>query len=144
MQARKQEQVIATSPYVYKVQVDQLLAGEVVDRFITIQPDSNFLARSRIMSVNAAVAPGVVIERLPQITVEVIDTASGRNLTREPVMAVNNFGSAKFPYLIPLGGKIFYKRQIIQVRIRNIGIGPGSGIGNLSLEWHGEKIFTTS
>lgn len=144
MQTRKQERAIATSPYVYKVQVDQLLSGQVVDRFFTIQPDSHFLARSRIMSCAPSVSVGVTTERLPNVTVEVIDTASGRNLTREPTLAVNNFGSARFPYLIPLGGKIFYKRQIIQVRIRNVGTGPGSAISNLSLEWHGEKIFTTS
>lgn len=134
------EQFVSSLPYVYSVAVPALAPGEVFNGFFSIQADSHFLARERVVKVRATVGENEPAQSIPDATVVISDTASGRAFMREPVKISNIFGRGFFPYKIPLGGKIFYKSQTIQVQVVN-----GAAITQgMVLEWNGEKIFTTS
>lgn len=137
------EKYISSLPYSYSVEVPQMLAGAVFTGFITIQPDSHFLARQRVVKRLGASGPSSTEDGqfIVSSTVEISDMASGRAFMREPVRICNIFGRGLFPFKIPLGGKVFYKRQVIQVRVENINTFSSAGF---VLEWQGEKIFTTS
>lgn len=130
---------LSSLPFSYAVNVPQLVAGQVFTGFFTIQADSHFIARRRVVKRGGG-SQADAAQSLPDVTVEITDTASGRAYMREPVKLANIFGRGFFPYNIPLGGKIFYKAQVIQVKIEN---GPDVSPA-MQLVWQGEKIFTTS
>lgn len=136
------ELFVSELPYTYGVDVPELAAGQQFIGYFRIQEDSHFLARQRVVKVMAENAAGEQEQNqpIPEATVEVKDMASGRAFMREPVMISNWFGRGFFPYKIPLGGKVFYKSQTIEVTVVNVS---GAKILPMSLRWQGEKIFTT-
>jgi len=135
------KKIISRSPFTYSVVFPRLLGiipGEtIVTKYMQIQMDSDFLVREQVLSTG---------ERNPlmlhaKTVIKIKDLASGKlYVSGDGVPLDSQFGSANFPYRIPLGGRMFYRGQVIEVEMSFL---PGAPrCPEIFMSFIGEKLFT--
>jgi hypothetical protein len=77
--------------------------------------------------------------QVPNALVEITDSGSGRKLQNTPVPIDSVFGTAEFPYILPLP-RIFLPRSTITFEVTNLATAGEENL-NVALDLHGLKGF---
>lgn len=128
--------------FVYSVNFDDLDNGQSANGNIQIQADSDFKWISAVYYVTIADAVFTAEARpMPNITVQITDGGSGRQLFSAPVPVPSVFGQGVLPYMLPIP-RIFKARSSIVFAVANFDAAQDNY--NLRLALIGTKIFTYS
>ena len=113
--------------------------GDILTGNIVIQADSEFILQK--LTAMAVTTTDTVLEppRLP-ITVLVVDTGSGRQLTDKAVPLGNIFGSARFPFIMPTP-RLFAARSTIELTLEHVGVLAGTSFQSVKLSFVGFKAY---
>lgn len=114
-------QYIGKDFYVYSAGVDNLAASGSGSDQITIQADADFVLQK--MSFTAFAATPVALTNssriIPAATVQMIDTASGRELFDEPQDIPGLFGTGELPFIMPTP-RLFPARSTVRFDFANL------------------------
>jgi hypothetical protein len=97
------EQVFGVSDFfVYELDFGTLANGTTVQSTFTVQADSNFLWQQAAFAADIAGAAYTQSSQpIPNVSVLITDTASGRQLMSSPVPVTNIFGTGREPFILP-------------------------------------------
>lgn len=131
---------VARDFYVYEEDFAEadLTSGSTVNGSIQISADSDFVWLKGAMFADLAGAAQTESSRvIPLVTVQLIDTGSGRNLleTAAPVSSI--FGTGELPFVMPIP-RLFFARSTIQVQVSNFSAATDYG---LRLSFIGYKAY---
>lgn len=130
--------------YTYEAEVRSLAAGASANDIINIEADSNFIMQKlTTFSTIGAFPGGVTTEAtrdIPQVTIQLNDTGSGRNLNSNPVPIDNIFGTGQRPFILP-NPRVFLRNSTIQVSFTNFS---AATIYNIILTFIGYKLYVTA
>lgn len=126
--------VIAEDFFTYSVLFEGVLAGSSSSGSIQIEADSDFQVQK--LTVVAEIADTVSV--LPNATVTIIDTGSGRQLMNQATPVAGLFGTGQLPFILPTP-KIFLARSTISFTLANID--AADDFTNLWLNLIGKKLF---
>lgn len=115
-----------------------LTAGATLNGSIEIQADSDFVWQKALYFADIAAAAQTDSSRvIPLVTVQLIDTGSGRNLfeTAAPVPSI--YGTGELPFVLPVP-RLFFARSTIQVQVSNFSAATAYG---LRLSFVGYKAY---
>ena len=127
--------------FTYQVPVFTNLAaaGGAATNQILIQNDSDFEWIAGAYEFDLAAATYVnAAQNVPNMTILIVDTGSGRQLMNAAVPIINLFGQLGQPYTLPIS-KVFGRNSSIQFTATNIDAAVATG--NLRLSLIGWKIF---
>lgn len=123
---------------VYELDFAALAPAGVANSSIEIQADSSFKWVKSAFSANIAVAAFLSGTRpIPNISIQVVDGGTGRQLFSSAVPVPSIFGSGELPFILPVS-RIFKARSSIQVTVANY---DAAVTYNLRLSFIGTKIF---
>lgn len=91
--------------FVYQVAVTNLVAGASLPVNVNIQADSDFklVKLTQFSNNHASITNQQESTRvLPLVTVQLVDTGSGRNLFSAPVPIPALFGDGRIPFILPI------------------------------------------
>lgn len=126
--------------YIYAAQCTALAIGASVNTSIQIEADSEFiLQKLSFQCVNGATNAAVAA---PNLTVQITDTGSGRQLMQTPIPVVSFFGTGQLPFILP-NPKLFMRNSTIQIAFTSTEIGGGI-TQTCRLAFIGYKIYTTA
>lgn len=126
--------------FVYSVNFADVDSGESADGNIQIQADSDFKWISGAYYCTIADAVFTAETRpMPNITVQITDSGSGRQLFSNPVPIPSVFGIGILPYMLPIP-RIFKARSSIAFAVANFDAAQDNY--NIRLALIGTKIFT--
>lgn len=115
-----------------------LVAGQTLNGSIEIQADSDFVwTKGAYFATVAGGAQTNDSRVVPLVSLQLIDTGSGRNLmeTATPVPSV--FGTGELPFVLPVP-RLFFARSTIQVQVTNFSAATDYG---LRLSFIGYKAY---
>lgn len=125
--------------YVYGVDFASLLQGTSATGQINIQADSDFVVQKLTYQADIAAATQTDSSRVvPNATVQVKDTGSGREIFSLPTALTSVFGTGQLPFILPQP-KIFLARSTINITLANF---DAAADYNIRLSFIGYKIFT--
>lgn len=128
---------VTQDTFSYGVTFRNIPAGGAASGNISVQADSDFLIHNQVQYCGGASDSARVI---PNVTVVLTDTGSGRKLMSEALPVDAIFGSAKLPYILPLP-KYLFARSVLQVEVVN---NSSAVIPVLHLAFNGVKVFNKS
>lgn len=128
---------IARDFYVYQVNFLATAIGGSATGLIAIQADSDFIWQKATAFTQRDDTGAVVA--LPDATVQVIDTGSGRNLFESALPLFNVFGTGELPLILPTP-RLFLARSTIEVQYTNVGNAPAAILSS-RLSFIGYKAF---
>lgn len=135
--------VIATDWYNYSAFVTSLAASGSATTSIQIEADSDFeiMKLEQYTIQDAAdtadqLAGGSIV---PDVTVLLTDTGSGRQLMNIALPIFNIFGTAQLPYVLPKPKRLF-ARATLSIQVANLN--TNHGYAYIYLSFSGRKIFT--
>jgi len=115
-----------------------LVAGATLNGSIEIQADSDFVWQKAAFFADLALAPQTESTRvIPLVTVQLVDTGSGRNLLELAAPINSMFGVGALPFVLPIP-RLFFARSTIQVQVNNFSAGTDYG---LRLSFIGYKAY---
>lgn len=124
--------------FTYEVDFSTVLAGSSQTQSFTIQADADFLLSKLAYTANITNAAFTEANRpIPNVSVLIQDTGSGRNLMNLAVPIVNIFGSGQLPFILPRQ-RIFLANATVNVTLNNYDAAQAY---NLRLSFIGEKGF---
>jgi len=115
-----------------------LAAGASANDIINIEADSDFILQK--LTYEADIAGAAFIEStrpIPNVTVQLIDSGSGRQLMQNPVPIPAIFGTGELPFILA-NPRLFAKNSTIQVAYTNFDAAAGYTI---RLSFIGYKIY---
>lgn len=125
--------------FVYAVSIDDLDVGESLQANIQIQADADFKWTKAVYYATIADAvfdSGTV--PIPNATVQMVDTGSGRQLFNQAIPIPSIFGTGQLPFILPVP-RIFKARSSINFTIANFDAAQDNY--NIDLMLIGSKIF---
>lgn len=124
--------------YTYGLDFASLLQGTSATGQISIQADSDFVVQKLTYQADIAAATQTDSSRVvPNVTVQIKDTGSGRELFSTAVPLSSVFGSGQLPFILPQP-KIFLARSTISITVANF---DAAADYNIRLAFIGYKIF---
>ncbi len=124
--------------FIYEVTFDALTFGTSQDGNIQIQADSAFRWITGTYFADIARAAFTAEARpIPNVTVQITDSGSGRQLVSAPVPVPSLFGTGQLPFVMPIS-RVFQARSNIAFTVANI---DAATTYNLTLQLIGTKIF---
>lgn len=124
--------------FVYNINFLALLSGASANGNIQIQADSHFKWISAVYHADIANAAFTANTRpIPNVTIQITDSGSGRQLVSAPVPIGDVFGTGQLPYLLPIP-RIFMARSSIAFAVANFDAVVDY---NLRIELIGTKLF---
>jgi len=129
---------VARDFYVYEEDFALLAAGATANGSIEVQADSDFILQklNYFADVEAA-AQEDATRVIPLVTLQLIDTGSGRNLFESPVAIPSLFGTGELPFVLPIP-RVFFARSTIALQVTNFSAGTTYG---LRLSFIGYKAY---
>ena len=125
--------------FVYELDQLALTNGNTANNNIQIQADSDFkLVKIAGMADIAAAAETASTLVIPLVTINLVDTGSGRTLFSNPVPWGTIVGTPGLPFILPVP-RIFKARSNISIALVNYS---AATTYNLHLGLIGTKIFT--
>lgn len=134
--------VIATDWYSYSCFVTDLAAAASTTTSIQIEADSDFMIEKLTqytLTTLAEVPQFAGSSYVPDVTIMLIDTGSGRQLMNIPLPAFNIFGTAQLPFVLPKPRRLF-ARSTLSVQVANLN--TSQSYAYIYLTFTGRKIFT--
>lgn len=131
---------VARDLYVYQEDfaVANLVAGASVNGSIEIQADSDFVWLKSAYAADLAGAPQTADGRvIPLVSIQIVDTGSGRNLLENAAPVPSVFGTGELPFVNPIP-RLFFARSTIQLQLTNYSAGSDYG---LRLSFIGYKAY---
>lgn len=132
------QQQIAEDFFVYQADFSALAPNTPQTATINIQADSHF--KWVMATYDADIAAAAFTEAnapVPNVTVQITDTGSGRNLFSSAVPVPSIFGRGQLPFVLPLP-RIFAARSSISITAANY---DAAETYNLKLSLVGMKLF---
>jgi len=118
--------------------IADLVAGSTLNGSIEIQADSDFVWQKSAFFADLNGAPQTDSSRvLPLVSVQLVDTGSGRNLLELAAPIPSMFGSGELPFVLPIP-RLFFARSTIQVQVSNFSAATAYG---LRLSFIGYKAY---
>lgn len=124
--------------FTYTIDFAALANGTTQNDSIQIQADSNFkwLKSTYYADINNAAFQDQT-RPIPNVTIQIIDTGSGRQLIDNPTPIQNIFGTGLLPFIMPIP-RIFKARSSIAITVANFDAAVDY---NLRLAFIGTKIY---
>lgn len=125
--------------YIYQAQFLALIPEQDSTITIDIEADSSFVWLKTTYLVNNNV--GDLTQEtvpVPDLTVQITDTGSGRNLQQAPVQIETMAGTGRLPFILPIP-RTFKPKSTIQVTMTNDQPNGGDTYNGISLVMHGYK-----
>ena len=101
--------------YTYEAGVDAIAVGASANDVINIEADADFILQKLTFYADIAGAAQTSGTRIvPNVTVQITDTGSGRQLMSNPIPIPAIFGSGELPFILP-NPRLFRKNSTIQI-----------------------------
>lgn len=127
--------------YIYEAEALGIVAGTSANDVINIEADSDFILQKLAFETDIlAAAYTVFTEPLPLISIQIIDTGSGRQLMQNPIPVGSMMGSGKLPFILPNPRK-FLRNSTMQIAFTNF---DAAVTYNIRLAFIGYKIYGTA
>jgi len=133
-------QYVARDFYTYEEDfaVADLIPGATLNGSIEVQADSDFVwQKAAFFADNAGAAQQDQNRILPLVTVQLVDTGSGRSLFESAAPIASMFGTGQLPFVLPIP-RLFFARSVIQVQVSNFSTATAYG---LRLSFIGYKAY---
>ena len=122
----------------YTIDFAALNSGTSQNDSIQIQADSEFKWLKSTYHADIANAAFVANTRpIPNVTIQIVDTGSGRQLIDQPTPIANIFGTGELPFILPIP-RIFKARSSMAITVANFDAAVNY---NLRLAFIGTKIY---
>lgn len=101
--------------FIYAANIETLAVGGTDTDTIRIQADADFILQKLTYHADIAGALQVSADRvLPNVSVQLTDTGSNRQLFIEPIPIPSIFGSGQLPFILP-NPRLIRKTSVLQV-----------------------------
>jgi hypothetical protein len=127
--------------YVYEAAVAAIAVGASANDTIAIEADSDFILQKLTFHADIAGAAQTDATRVvPNVSVQITDTGSGRQLMSQPIPIPAIFGTGELPYILP-NPRLFMRNSTIQIAFTSFEavITP-----DILLAFSGYKIYGTA
>ena len=116
-----------------------LIAGATLNGSIEIQADSDFVWQKAcyFASTDLGVTQTFTTRVIPSVTIQLIDTGSGRNLFELAAPIPSMFGIGELPFVLPIP-RLFFARSTVQVQVSNFNTADAY---DLRLSFIGYKAY---
>lgn len=135
------KEYVARDFYTYEEDflIADLTAGATLNGSIEIQADSDFIWQKANFkaSLNLGVSQTDSSRILPDVTVQLVDTGSGRNLLELAAPISSLFGTGELPFVLPIP-RLFFARSTILVQVSNFNTADAY---DLRLSFIGYKAY---
>lgn len=126
--------------YVYEAEALAILPAGSANDIINIEADSDFILQKFAFQADIAAAAYTDATRpWPNISVQLIDSGSGRQLMQNPIPVTSFMGTGELPFILPNPRK-FLRNSTIQVAFTNF---DAAVTYNIRLAFIGYKIYGT-
>jgi len=126
--------------YIYEAEALALAPAGNANDIINIEADSDFILQKFTYQADIAAAAYLESTRpIPLITVQLIDSGSGRQLMNNPIPVESFMGSGELPFILPNPRK-FLRNSTIQIAFNNF---DAAITYNIRLAFIGYKIYGT-
>ena len=128
--------------YIYEAEALGIAAaGGTANDVINIEADSDFILQKMTYEADiAAAAYTFTTNPIPLVTIQIIDTGSGRQLMQQPIPINSFMGDGKLPFYLPNPRK-FLRNSTIQIAFVNF---DAAIVYNIRLAFIGYKIYGTA
>lgn len=127
--------------YVYEAEALGIASGGTANDVINIEADSDFILQKLSFQADIALAAYTDSARpIPNVTVQLVDTGSGRQLMQNPIPIPSIFGWGELPFVLDNPRK-FLRNSTIQVAFANF---DAAVTYNIRLAFIGYKIYGTA
>lgn len=127
--------------YIYEAQALALAAAGTANDVINIEADSDFMLQKMTYEADiAAAAFTFTTNPIPLVTIQLVDTGSGRQLMQNPIPINSFMGDGKLPFYLPNPRK-FLRNSTIQIAFANF---DAAVTYNIRLAFIGYKIYGTA
>ena len=138
----RQERQYVEDFFVYNISFNSIAPAITQVGNIQIQADSRFKWLKATFNANVLTAGAPDDQQygtrnMPDITVQMVDSGSGRQLFQNPAPVHTLFGTGQLPFILPVP-RIFQARSNIAITIANFS---ATDTFRLDLELIGTKIF---
>ena len=128
--------------YIYEAESLGLVPGGNSNDIINIEADSDFLLQKFAYQTDIAAAAYTFQNTpIPNISIQLIDSGSGRQLMQNPIPVSSFMGNGQLPFILPNPRK-FLRNSTIQVAFTSFEAGAGTTY-NIRLAFIGYKIYGT-
>ena len=126
--------------YIYEAEALAIAPAGSANDIINIEADSDFILQKFTYQADiAAAAYTADTTPIPLITIQLIDSGSGRQLMQNPIPVSSFMGNGQLPFILPNPRK-FLRNSTIQVAFTNF---DAAVTYNLRLAFIGYKIYGT-
>jgi len=126
--------------YIYEAEALALAFGGNANDIINIEADSDFMLQKFAYQADIAAAAFTYNTRpIPLVTIQLIDSGSGRQLMNNPIPITSFMGDGQLPFILPNPRK-FLRNSTIQVAFANF---DAAVTYNIRLAFIGYKIYGT-
>ena len=130
--------------YIYEARTvlgTALVAGASSNDVINIEADSDFILQKLAYYADIAAATFTDSTRIiPSVTLQIIDTGSGRQLMQNPIPIPSFFGTGQLPFILS-NPRLFMRNSTIQVAFTNF---DAAAAFNIQLAFIGYKDYKTA
>ncbi len=124
--------------YIYEAEALALAPAGNANDIINIEADSDFILQKFAYEADIAAAAFTFTTRpIPLITIQLIDSGSGRQLMQNPIPVSSFMGDGQLPFILPNPRK-FLRNSTIQVAFNNF---DAAVTYNIRLAFIGYKIY---
>lgn len=124
--------------YIYGTNFANIAAGATLTNIISIQADSDFEVQK--MNFSSDLAGGVQTDStrtIPQCSVVILDTGSGRQLMNQAIDLTTFFGNGLQPFILPMP-KVFRANTALSIALTNYS---AAQVYNVKMSFIGVKLF---
>jgi len=101
--------------YVYEAAVAAIAVGGAANDTINIEADSDFILQKLTYYADIAGAAQTHGARIvPNVSIQITDTGSGRQLMQAPIPVAAMFGTGSLPFILP-NPRLFMRNSTIQI-----------------------------
>jgi len=126
--------------YIYESEALALVPAGSANDIINIEADSDFILQKFAWQADIATAAYTDSTRpWPNVTVQLIDSGSGRQLMQNPIPVTSFMGNGELPFILPNPRK-FLRNSTIQIAYTNF---DAAVTYNVRLAFIGYKIYGT-
>ena len=127
--------------YIYEAMTEAIAVGGSDNDVINIEADSDFILQKLTFEADLAGAAQDHSTRvIPNVSVQLIDTGSGRQLMQEPIPIPSFFGIGAIPFILP-NPRLFMRNSTIQVAFTSF---EAVDTPTIRLAFIGYKIYGTA
>ena len=128
--------------YVYEAQATLLAVGASSNDVINIEADSDFILQKLAYQADLNSGDPVTDSTrvIPNVSVQLIDTGSGRQLMQQPIPIPSFFGTGQLPFILP-NPRLFMRNSTIQVAFTSF---ENASVPTIRLAFIGYKVYGTA